>query len=61
MKGFHQGMGQGIFPGTMSMTAMRTFIGNKRKIDPKKLPSFLNSSPLRAYAQRQEILVTAPS
>ena len=32
--------GRGFFPGTMSMTAMRTFIGNKRKIDPKKLPSF---------------------
>ena len=54
-------MRAGDFPPTMSMTAMRTFIGNKRKIDSKKLPSFLNSFPLTAYAQWQEILVKAPS
>lgn len=54
-------MRAGDFPPTMSMTAMRTFIGNKRKIDSKKLPSFLNSFPLIAYAQWQEILVKAPS
>ena len=51
--------GPGIFPGYYDCVSPATFIGNKRKTEPKELPSCTIPLLLFAYTRRLEVLATA--
>ena len=58
-QGCHQGLGAGISPGYYEHDPSYFHVGNKKKMEPKELPSQSIHRLLTAYTGQLEIFVTA--